>query len=261
MLVAAACTPDGGEPGPEPTSTTVDRDPTTAPAPEEGDDAAVEPEPEVDLAACADVELRDGATVDGAVLADCIVAGAVRAGSFRTVVTTSDGETVMRIRLEPELSMVRESGEGGSVVVHGERAWVLDALGWVEADPQSTDAREAIAGTIATVARVAAHPESMSEGISSVGPYTVAGMVQVATHDGQQVDVWELRGATPATVMDVVIDEYLIWMFPDRTVHAQSGTATGFGITETTRNEFLEWGVDPDIPSVEEMEDLVATTD
>ncbi|WP_223623299.1 hypothetical protein [Microbacterium sp. EST19A] len=180
-------------------------------------------------------ELKDGATIDGAALSECVTEAMADSAGFAAKMTTLGMESTSRYN--PAEAAVATDTTFGSVVVIGEDAWVKSATGeWQAADTASTDPT-VVALSTAAKAVDASDPMGVAGTLS--GEYTVTG---TGTRLGQ--DVFLLTGVTEegGTSVDMVFE-----LTSDYVVLAATGSTELEGQKIESVQEITEWDVEQDI--------------
>ncbi|WP_194410286.1 hypothetical protein [Microbacterium cremeum] len=200
------------------------------------------------IAACDEVPLEQGESIDGVALGDCMAAAMVAAQTGRHRVDSSDGtSSVVEFSWTPDFAMSVDDGEQ-EVVIKGDTGWVrLPDAGWIQADASSTDPAVVMATGIVELTRVFSDPRVLSAGIASSPTWTVVGEEPLPVDDAAANAAWLLTPDTPTTVLGVSLSDVQLWLRPDHLGAYFVGTGSMAGISVTTSNTFLEWGGEIDI--------------
>jgi len=180
-------------------------------------------------------ELKEGATVDGATLAECVTAAMTDTAGFSATMTTLGMESTTRYN--PADDAVETSTSFGSVIVIGDDAWVKSATGeWQVADENSSDQE---ISTLSTAAKAvdASDPRGVADTLS--GEYTVTG---TSTRLGQ--DVFLLSGSTESQGTSVTM---IFEVTADYVVLAANASTEVEGQKIESVQEVTEWDVKQDI--------------
>ena len=180
-------------------------------------------------------ELKEGATVDGSTLAECVTAAMTDTAGFSATMTTLGMESTTRYN--PADKAVETSTSFGSVIVIGDDAWVKSTTGeWQVADENSTDQE---ISTLSTAAKAVDASDPMGVADTLSGEYTVTG---TGTRLGQ--DVYLLSGTTESQGSTVTM---LFEVTSDYVVLAANASTEVEGQKIESVQEVTEWDVKQDI--------------
>lgn len=243
LLALAACTDINAQPT-DPPSTGGTVEPTADPT-----DEATNTQPvEVDGAAvpqCEDILLEEGGAVDGDVLADCMAAAMIAAGSGSQLLTTTDGTTEVDFEWTPEIAL-HARGEI-EYVIRGDEGWMQLEGRWVRGDSGSSDPEEAFAGTVIELSRAFGDPRGM------VMLFTQTSW-DIVRHDavpaaGAVSDTgWLLQPQGPLMLLGVTLSDVELWLGEDHLGLYFEGSGQFSGVNATSSSVFTQWGGPVDIP-------------
>lgn len=209
----------------------------SAPADEPKDDTASStPAAEESTAPASDCpELAEGATVDGATLAECVSAAMLASEGFAAKMTTLGMESTTKFN--PGDEALETTTTFGSIIAIGDDAWVKTTDGeWQVADPASSDQ---MVSTLSTAAKATDPADPMGVAASLSGEYTVTGK---STRLGQ--DVYLVSGTTEeqGTTVNMVFE-----LTKDYVALAATGSTEVQGQKLESVQEITEWDVKQDI--------------
>jgi PBP1b-binding outer membrane lipoprotein LpoB len=180
-------------------------------------------------------ELKEGATVDGGTLAECVTAAMTDTAGFAAKMTTMGMESDSLYN--PADGAVQTNTPFGSIIVIGDDAWVKSSTGeWQVADTSSTD-QEVLA--LSTAAKAADPSDPMGVATTLAGEYTVTGK---STRLGQ--DVFLLSGTSESQGTSVAM---LFELTSDYVVLAATASTEVEGQKIESVQEVTEWDVKQDI--------------
>ena len=180
-------------------------------------------------------ELKEGTTIDGATLAECVTAAMTDTAGFSAKMTTLGMESTTRYN--PADDAVETTTTFGSVSVIGDDAWVKSATGeWQVADENSTDQE---ISTLSTAAKAVDASDPMGVADTLSGEYTVTGK---GTRLGQ--DVFLLTGTSEAQGTSVAM---VFEVTSDYAVLAANASTEVEGQKIESIQEVTEWDVKQDI--------------
>lgn len=180
-------------------------------------------------------ELKEGATIDGAVLSECLVAATADSEGFAAKVTTLGMES--NSRYSPADAAIETISPMGSMVIIGDDVWVKSSTSeWQVADPASSD--PVISGLSTAAASIdVSDPIGMAGTLD--GEFTVTG---TGTRLGQ--DVYVLTGTAQSQGVDV---ETTFEITADYVSLASKASTEVEGQAIESTMEVTEWDVKQDI--------------
>lgn len=180
-------------------------------------------------------ELKEGATIDGAVLGGCVADAMSDTAGYAATSTVMGIESTARF--DPSEKAIETISPVGSLIVIGDDVWVKSATSdWQAADPSSSDpviaALSASAGDAALL-----DPSKAADAVT--GEFTVTG---TGERLGQKVYLvsgsMEQQGAAVDILFEVTADYVTL---------ASSSSASIEGQTVEVTMEITEWDVKQDI--------------
>ncbi|MFE7197968.1 hypothetical protein [Microbacterium oxydans] len=180
-------------------------------------------------------ELKEGATIDGAVLGDCVAdAMSDTAGYAATSSVMGIDSTA---RFNPADKAIESISPAGSLIVIGDDIWVKSATSdWQPADPSSSDP---VIATLSASAADASLLDPTRAADAVTGEFTVTG---TGERLGQKVYLVSGAMEQQGTAVDVVFE-----VTADYVVLASSSSASLEGQTVEVTMEITEWDVEQDI--------------
>jgi hypothetical protein len=180
-------------------------------------------------------ELTDGATIEGAVLAECVTAAMTDTDGFAAKMTTLGMESTSLF--SPADDAIQTDTSFGSIIVIGEDAWVKTATGeWQVADPSSDDQEISALSTAATAVDPT-DPMGVARTLS--GDFTVTG---TGTRLGQEVFLVTGTTEEQGTTVDMILE-----VTSDYVALAATGSTELEGQKIESVQEITEWDVKQDI--------------
>lgn len=203
---------------------------------------------------CTSIPIALGGTVGGTDLGACVQEALSSYGTGKERVSGDGlgGEVQFRYVPDFEFQGDLETGDGPIQLTFIDGTmWVDSGDGPVRGDIDSTDSGEQMAGLAGELYRVFSDPTFAGDLIASSAEWTVT--PQLVTRElpsGDVVEAYELTSAAAFDWHELPIDEYVVWFTEDWTPVAAQSTATLFGFSDTTLQEFYDLGEPVDITPV-----------
>lgn len=190
--------------------------------------------------------MRGGATVSGAVLADCVVAFSRAARFGKESVLTGDASGLARFEFADAASLAgtRTDPNGEtSFAVTPDGAWITVDGAWVRGDPDSADPQAVLAAGIGEVYRAAADPRVTANLVAaSAGWQEQTAQDVISLDNGVDQPAWRLQVLEPFTWAGLTVQEMILWMADGHVVVGTQGTSDAGGVLSTTTQHFYDWG-------------------
>lgn len=245
-LVLSACTRGVETPDDVPTDAATQTDPTGEPSTEPSE--AETGGDEVDLTTlpeCEGIALEEGAVVDGEVLADCMAAAMIEAGSGSHRLDSYDGVTEVDFTWNPEIALHARGAV--EYVIRGDEGWMLIDGRWVRGDSTSSDPDEVFAASVLELSRAFGDPRGMVLMFNQTA-WEVLGEDAVPASDAVRESGWHLVPQGQLTLLGVTLSDVELWLGEDHLGIYFVGTGQFGGVSATSSNTFTQWGGPVEIP-------------
>ncbi|TPW71009.1 hypothetical protein [Schumannella sp. 10F1B-5-1] len=204
-----------------------------------GDDAAAE-----DTASTVCPALEEGDRISGADLSACVVAATEKAGSGAATATVDALGSRIAASLtftttDPTSVHLVGDASIGEIILIGDRGWLRDPAGWIEADPNGDLRAISASGAVSTLKTVA-DPSANAEYIAQFDEWTVTGPETVGGASGMRVEPVENR----RDLDTVVISDLAFVLDADyRPLSSAGRSQTPDGVQADTLFVYRDWGV------------------